>query len=239
MKCVLIYSGGMDSTALLYKLVSDYGVKNVYTISFDYKSKHNDQEYKMAKLNCEKLGVSNIRIPIHFINDYFKSDLLSSGGKIPEGHYAESNMKKTVVPFRNGIMLSIAIGYAESIEANKVFIGNHAGDHAVYPDCRATFISAINEASAYGTYNNVNIVSPFGNITKTDIAKIGYNSNVDWSLTYSCYNGEDVQCGRCSTCFERREAFSDSNIFDPTEYKDKTPFEELRKEYVGRLNKEK
>ena len=135
-------------------------------------------------------------------------------------------------------MLSIACGIAESMEAGQVILGNHAGDHAVYPDCRGTFISAMNEAMAYGTYLNVNILSPFCTITKEDIAVIGDRLKVDWKDTYSCYKGDEVQCGRCSTCFERREAFVDAGVVDPTEYQDKTDFEVLRKEYNAALEKD-
>lgn len=234
-KVVLIYSGGMDSTVVLYQLVKDYGAKNVKAISFNYQSKHNDQEFLRAKATCEKLNVSHARIDLSAVAEHLTSDLLKSGGEIPEGHYAESNMKKTVVPFRNGIMLSIACGIAESWGAGEVVIGNHAGDHAIYPDCRATFISAMNEAMAYGTYANVNIFSPFVRYTKADIARIGDDLGVDWELTYSCYVGGEIPCGRCSTDYERREAFIEAGVTDPTIYLDKTPFATLKKEYEKQL----
>lgn len=234
-KAVLIYSGGMDSSVVLYHLVKELGKGNVKAISFNYQSKHNDQEFLRAKATCEKLGVEHYRIDLSAIAEHLESDLLKKGGDIPEGHYAESNMKKTVVPFRNGIMLSIACGIAESWGAGQVVIGNHAGDHAIYPDCRATFISAMNEAMAYGTYANVNIASPFVSMTKTDIAKHGDILGVDWTKTYSCYKGGEVHCGLCSTCYERREAFVDAGVEDPTEYLDKTPFSKLKKKYEKQL----
>jgi len=130
-KALLIYSGGMDSTTLLYMLIKEYGHKNVVAITFNYQSKHNDQEYIRAKKTCEALNVEHRLINLLDVSKHLESDLLKSGGDIPEGHYAESNMKKTVVPFRNGIMLSIACGIAESRGANRVYIGNHAGDHAI------------------------------------------------------------------------------------------------------------
>jgi 7-cyano-7-deazaguanine synthase len=235
MKAVIIYSGGMDSTVALYKAINDYGEENVLALSFNYQSKHNNQEFKRASIICKKLKVKHKRINLSSISKHLKSDLLKSGGEIPEGHYAESNMKKTVVPFRNGIMLSIACGIAESYGANKVIIGNHAGDHAIYPDCRGTFIDAMNEAMAYGTYLNVNIESPFVNMTKTDIAELGDKLGVDWANTYSCYKGDEVHCGKCSTCFERREAFHDAGVKDKTKYLDKTPFEKLREKYLKQL----
>lgn len=230
-KHVLIYSGGMDSTVLLYHLVANHGRGNVECLSFNYGSKHNDAEFKIAKYVTSKLGLKHKRIDMTFINNLFKSDLLSSGGDIPEGHYAESNMKRTVVPFRNGIMLSIACGYADSVGAKYVAIGNHAGDHAIYPDCRGTFINSMNEAMAYGTYGSINIASPFCGKTKTDIVTLGDRMGIDFTKTYSCYKGGDVHCGRCSTCFERREAFYEARVDDPTEYIDKTDIKDLIKEY--------
>jgi len=234
-KAVLIYSGGMDSTTLLYWLVMNMGSKNILAITFNYQSKHNEQEFLRAQATCEALNVEHKLINLSDISKHLESNLLKSGGDIPEGHYAEVNMKKTVVPFRNGIMLSIACGIAESQGATKVYIGNHAGDHAIYPDCRATFISAMNEAMAYGTYNNVNLISPFQGVTKTHIATLGNELNVDWALTYSCYKGGNIHCGLCSTCYERREAFYDANLNDPTEYLDKTNFIELRKKYEDKM----
>jgi 7-cyano-7-deazaguanine synthase len=238
MKVVIIYSGGMDSTVTLYDAVNKYGNNNIKAITFNYGSKHNDAETLRAKKTCKSLDVNHVIINLESITEHLESNLLKNGGDIPEGHYAESNMKKTVVPFRNGIMLSVACGVAESWGAKKVIIGNHAGDHAVYPDCRGTFISAMNEAMAYGTYEGVNIESPFCSLSKADIAKHGNILNVNWSDTYSCYKGEDLHCGKCSTCFERREAFVLAKVTDPTEYVDKTPFSELANKYNKRLKNE-
>lgn len=232
MKKVIIYSGGLDSTVLLYHAAREYGSENILALSFDYNSKHNDQEYKCARYHCDLLKVSLKRIDVKFLNDLLKSNLLKSGGEIPLGHYEEPSMRQTVVPFRNGIMLSIACGYAESEGADKVLIGNHAGDHAVYPDCRATFIDSMNEAMAYGTYNNVNISSPFCLKTKADIVRIGRHLLVELETTYSCYNGEDVQCGDCSTCYERREAFHLADTEDETIYSSKSTFEQIHQSYT-------
>lgn len=229
MKALVVLSGGMDSTAALHLALEKY--PSVEAISFNYGSKHNDEEHARAKRTCEKLGVSWTRISLPFVDELFKSDLLKSGGEIPEGHYAEPTMKRTVVPFRNGIMLSIAAGYAESIGAKVLLLGNHFGDHAVYPDCRKVFIDNFSVAVREGTYARLMIESPFCEMTKTDIAQIGENLGVDWKETYSCYKGGPVHCGRCSTCYERREAFFDSGVNDPTEYLDKTSFKDLRNEY--------
>lgn len=212
MKALLTYSGGMDSTVLLY----DYSRSIELCLAFNYGSKHNTMEYEMASLNSVKIGIPLIRIDLDFINKYFKSDLLQSGGQIPEGHYEDESMKSTVVPFRNGIMLSIAVGLAESRGLDTVLIANHAGDHAIYPDCRKQFIEEINHAAILGTYNGVKIVSPYNDKTKREIALIGKELSVDFSLTYSCYNGEKIHCGVCGTCTERQEALQG---FDPTTYK--------------------
>ena len=211
MKAILIYSGGLDSTTLLYELREYIAL----AVSFDYGSKHNAREIAFARENCVRLGVPHLVIPLAFIGDHFRSDLLLSGGEIPEGHYAEENMKSTVVPFRNGIMLSIAIGLAESKGLDTVLLANHAGDHTVYPDCRPEFIEAMDAAASNGTFNGVRIVSPYCHITKRDIALRGRDLGVDFSKTWSCYKGGEKHCGRCGTCIERKEALEG---FDPTEY---------------------
>ncbi len=208
---VIIYSGGMDSTVLLYKYQKDIKL----ALSFDYGSKHNNREYEYAKYHTDMLGIEHIRIPLNFINTLFKSDLLKTGGDIPDGHYQDEVMKKTVVPFRNGVMLSIAAGVAESIEAKNILIGNHSGDHFIYPDCRMDFIKSMNDAIGYGTWNNVQILSPFGNISKRDVALIGQGLGVDFTMTYSCYKGKEIHCGTCGTCIERKEALEG---FDYTIY---------------------
>lgn len=213
MKAVLIYSGGLDSTTLLYEYRSDIRL----AVSFSYGSRHNAREIGYARENCKKLGIRHLEIPLEFIGKYFKSSLLIGGEDIPEGSYADDNMRSTVVPFRNGIMLSVAAGLAESMDLDTVLIANHSGDHAIYPDCRPEFIDAFSKATEYGTYNGVKVVSPYCNMTKRDIALRGKELGVDFSLTYSCYNGGEKHCGRCGTCTERKEALEG---FDPTEYEE-------------------
>lgn len=213
-KGVIIVSGGMDSITLLYNRVKEIEL----AVTFDYGSNHNKREIEYAAYHCKQLGIEHIIIPLEFMHQYFKSSLLNGAEAIPEGHYAAENMKSTVVPFRNGIMLAIACGLAESRNLDCVFIANHAGDHAIYPDCRATFIESMNEAMAYGTYNNVNIVAPFTHLTKGQIAAIGGKLGIDYSKTYSCYKGGEKHCGKCGTCVERKEAFVDAGIEDPTDY---------------------
>jgi 7-cyano-7-deazaguanine synthase len=214
MKSLVVLSGGMDSAVALAKCLNIGD--EVKCITFNYGSKHNDKEYECAKKLCEKFRVDLKKVYLP-LDGLFKSDLLKSGGEIPEGHYEDETMKKTVVPFRNGIMLAIACGYAESLGYEQVVIGNHAGDHAIYPDCRAIFISAMNEAMEHGTYNKVNIYSPFCSLSKREIGLLGEQLMIEWNDTWSCYKGKEVHCGKCGTCVERIEALEG---FDPTEYKD-------------------
>ena len=209
---VIIVSGGMDSITLLY----DHKDEIALGISFDYGSNHNAREIPFAKMHCERLGIKHITINLDFMHQYFKSSLLDGAEAIPEGHYADDNMKSTVVPFRNGIMLSIAIGIAESNNLDQVFIANHGGDHTIYPDCRPEFINAINAAATAGTYNNVKVVAPYTKITKSDIARIGKKLGIDYTETWSCYKGGEVHCGKCGTCVERKEALAEAGIEDKT-----------------------
>ena len=211
MNALIIYSGGLDSTILLH----EYKDSIRLAVSFDYGSKHNAREIAFARENCARLGIRHLVIPLEFIGKYFKSSLLEGGGEIPEGNYDEENMRSTVVPFRNGIMLAVATGLAESLGLDAVLIANHAGDHTIYPDCRPGFIKAFDAAASEGTFNGVRILSPYCDITKREIALRGRSLGVDFALTYSCYKGGEKHCGVCGTCRERKEALAG---FDPTSY---------------------
>lgn len=211
---LIIISGGMDSITLLYDKFENIGL----AISFDYGSNHNKREIAYASYHCKRLGIKHITINLDFISKYFKSSLLDGADAIPEGRYTDSNMKSTVVPFRNGIMLSIACGIAESQGLQSIFIANHFGDHSIYPDCRADFINSMCKAVKSGTYDSITIDAPYTSISKTDIAKIGKEIGIDYSLTYSCYKGEEKHCGKCGTCIERKKALKDAGIQDPTDY---------------------
>ena len=211
---IIILSGGMDSVTMLY----DYADSIAVALSFDYGSNHADNEIACARLHCERLGIRHIIIPLDFMHRYFTSSLLQGGDAIPEGHYTSENMASTVVPFRNGIMLSIACGMAESNGLKVVMIANHGGDHTIYPDCREEFILAMSQAMTTGTDTKVQIFAPYTNITKTDIARHGKKLGLDYSETWSCYKGGKVHCGKCGTCIERREALAEAGINDTTEY---------------------
>lgn len=211
---LLIYSGGLDSTVLLHARKHQIAL----AVTFDYGSNHARKEIACAQQNCQKLGIEHLVIPLSFIKQYFNSSLLQGPDAIPEGHYEDETMKSTVVPFRNGIMLSIAAGLAESRGLDIVMIANHAGDHAIYPDCRLSFIAAIKNAVLVGTYSNVRIIAPFVDMTKTEIVERGTIDGVDFSKTWSCYKGGEKHCGKCGTCVERKEAFENAGIEDPTIY---------------------
>lgn len=211
---LILVSGGMDSITLLHEFANNIAL----AVSFDYGSKHNEKEIQFAKLHCKRLGIKHIVIPLSFINEHFKSSLLKNGGVIPEGCYEAENMQSTVVPFRNGIMLSIAAGIAESNGLQTILIANHAGDHELYPDCRATFIDAMSGAISQGTYQYLKLFAPYTGISKVDITIHGKDHSLDYTETWSCYCGREKHCGKCGTCIERKEALKNAGIEDLTEY---------------------
>lgn len=211
---VIVVSGGMDSVTLLYEKKDEIALG----ISFDYGSNHNHNELPLAALHCQRLGIAHMVIPLGFMHQYFKSSLLESGESIPDGSYDEENMKSTVVPFRNGVMLAVAAGIAESNGLTKVLIANHGGDHTIYPDCRPEFIAAMDAAVEAGTFARVRVVAPYTNISKADIARRGRALGIDYAETWSCYKGGHVHCGACGTCVERKEALREAGIEDNTTY---------------------
>lgn len=213
---LMVLSGGMDSVTMLHEYKNEIAL----AVTFSYGANHNAREAECARWHCNALGIELIEIDLSFMGQHFKSSLLSGGDAIPEGHYAEDNMRSTVVPFRNGIMLSIAAGLAESRGLKAVMIANHSGDHAIYPDCRDGFIRAMGSAIAEGTFAPVQLRAPYTMLTKGQIAMRGAHIGVDYAHTYSCYKGGERHCGRCGTCVERREAMAEAGIVDPTLYDD-------------------
>ena len=213
---VIVISGGMDSTTMLYEFQDEIAL----AVTFDYGSTQNAREREFAILHCKRLGIKHLIIPLDFMHQYFKSSLLGSPDDIPEGNYDDENMKSTVVPFRNGIMLAVACGIAESNGLKRVMIANHAGDHAIYPDCRPAFVAAMSAAMQNGTYDHVEVFAPYTGLTKTDIARRGAALGLDYSETYSCYKGREKHCGKCGTCRERREALRESGVVDTTMYEE-------------------
>ncbi len=213
---LMVLSGGMDSVTMLYEYASEIDL----AVNFSYGSNHNARELEWARYHCEKLGIELVEIDLSFIGSNFHSSLLEGPDAIPEGDYDFDNMKSTVVPFRNGIMLAAAAGLAESRGLEVLMIANHAGDHALYPDCRDSFVKAMSEAIKAGTYEGITVKAPYTLLSKTDIALRGKRLGIDYSTTYSCYRGLEKHCGRCGTCRERRQALADAGIVDTTEYED-------------------
>ena len=213
---IIVLSGGLDSTTMLY----EYKERIAMALSFNYGSNHNEKELAFAKMHCERLGIPHVIIPLDFIHQYFHSSLLEGANAVPEGNYDDENMRSTVVPFRNGIMLAIAAGMADNQGLKQIMLANHAGDHAIYPDCRPAFVDAMDKAVSAGTYEGVRLFTPYTNLTKADIARHGKALGIDYSETWSCYKGGEKHCGKCGTCTERREALREAGINDTTIYEE-------------------
>jgi 7-cyano-7-deazaguanine synthase len=214
-KVVVIYSGGMDSFTVLNRAIQDG--KKVYALSFDYGQRH-VKELKYAAKVCKELNVAHKVIDISAINQLLAGSSLTDNIDIPEGHYEAENMKSTIVPNRNMILLSLAVGYAVSVEASQVYYGAHSGDHAIYPDCRPEFVMKMNDVCQIANYEAVEIFSPYLNVNKSAILTDGIAMGLDYSNTWTCYNGREEACGKCGACQERLEAFADNNITDPVPY---------------------
>lgn len=209
MKTILVYSGGLDSTTLLYKLLG--AGDTVYAVSFNYGQRHKKELRAAAKI-CAKLRREGKKVT-HQIVDISAVQSLMHGGsalttktKVPEGHYEDKTMKATVVPNRNMVFLALAIAQAVSLKFDRVAIAVHAGDHVIYPDCRPAFIKIMNAASRAANYEKIGIYAPFLNKTKRQIAKIGRKLGVPFELTWTCYKGLNKPCGKCGACVERNEA---------------------------------
>jgi len=217
MKSVVILSGGIDSSTLLAEVLSA-GREDVKTLTFNYGSTHAKREIAAAKKIARYYDVSNVVVKLPFMKHLFRSSLLQNAKVIPEGHYEEENMKSTVVPNRNAILLSIAVGYAESLGYDVVWYGAHTGDHAIYPDCREEFVLSFSRAMSFGTYEQIRVLAPYVNLSKVDIVRRGAKMGVPYELTWSCYKGLRKHCGKCGTCVERKEAFQLAGVPDPTTY---------------------
>ena len=214
-KVVVIYSGGMDSFTVLNRALKDG--KEVYALSFDYGQRH-VKELTCASSVCQSLNVAHKVIDISAINQLLAGSSLTDDIDIPEGHYEAQNMLSTVVPNRNMILLSLAVGYAVSVGASQVYYGAHSGDHAIYPDCRPEFVMKMNDVCQIANYQPVEIFSPYLDVSKTAILTDGIAMGLDYSNTWTCYNGREKACGKCGACQERLEAFRDNNAIDPLSY---------------------
>lgn len=214
-KVVVIYSGGMDSYTVLHKALQQG--HEVLALSFNYGQRH-VKELEVAANVCAELNVPHKVVDITAINSLLAGSSLTDDIEIPEGHYEEESMKSTVVPNRNMILLSLAIGYAVSENANAVYYGAHSGDHAIYPDCRPEFVRQMNVVSQLANYEPVEVVAPYLDDDKNDILADGLAMGLDYANTWTCYNGRDKACGKCGACVERLEAFAANKVSDPLAY---------------------
>lgn len=214
-KVVVIYSGGMDSYTVLHQAVQEG--HEVHAVSFNYGQRHN-KELDYARAVCEKYEIVHKIVDISSINQLITGSALTDKIEVPEGHYEQDNMKLTVVPNRNMILLSLAVGYAVSIEANAVYFGAHSGDHAIYPDCRTEFVDAMDKVCQIANYEPIEVRAPFLHKNKIQILAEGIKMGLDYSETWTCYNGREKACGKCGSCQERLEAFALNNIQDPLNY---------------------
>ncbi|MBO94939.1 MAG: 7-cyano-7-deazaguanine synthase QueC [Opitutales bacterium] len=221
MKSIIVYSGGMDSTVLLYQLVA--AGDEVKALTIHYGQRH-EKEINCARALAKGLGVEHRVVDLSSLAELLGGSALTSlEVEVPEGHYAEENMKATVVPNRNMILLAVAAGWAISSQFDRVGYAAHAGDHAVYPDCRPEFADALDAAIQLADWREVRLDRPFLDLTKAEIVKLGVDLGVPFDRTWSCYQGGELHCGRCGTCVERREAFHLAGIPDPTPYASGVP----------------
>lgn len=210
--CVIVLSGGVDSVTLLY----DYRERIGCALSFTYGANHNEKELECAAYHCKQLGIKHIVINLGFIGQFFSSQLL--GKEISDYNGERDIIHKSIVPFRNGIFLAVACGFAESENLKYVLIANHFGVVESMPDCTEKFIASMNDAMRFGTLANIEVLAPYTDMAKSEIIKRGLINNVDYKQTYSCYKGKDNHCGKCKACVERKEAFEQAGMDDPTEY---------------------
>ena len=216
MKVVVVLSGGMDSSVLLAHHLSIGDV--VRAVSINYGQRH-VRELVSAKRICEKLNVPHKIAQLESLADILPgSSQTDRSVEVPEGHYAEESMKMTVVPNRNMILIAVAVGHAIAHKFDYVSYAAHAGDHAIYPDCRPEFYLKLNDVIQIADWHPVKLIAPFGRMTKTDIVRQGSSIGFDFSQTWSCYKGGADHCGKCGTCVERREAFQLAGVPDPTIY---------------------
>lgn len=216
-KVVIILSGGMDSTTLLYDLANKFGRESVYAVSFNYNQRHR-VELREAKRSCKVLGINQKILNLKVLGSIAPSSLTRADINVPEGHYESESMKQTVVPNRNMVMLSLATAYAIGIGAKKLYYGAHAGDHAIYPDCRKEFIDKMRDVILICDWTPVELIAPYWNIDKGDIAIKGRQLGVNYKNTWTCYKGQKKACGKCGACQERLEAFKKSGYKDPIKY---------------------
>lgn len=233
MKALVLNSGGVDSTTCVGIAVNELGTENVITASLYYGQKH-DKELECARKIAEYYGVRHIEEDISNVMKY-AGDVCSlikdSKEEIIDKSY-EDQIKEngegrvgTYVPFRNGLLLSIATAFADSLfpgEEVEVYYGAHADDAAgqAYADCSPAFADAMDLAISIGTYGKIHVKRPLINMNKAGVVKTGLDLNVPYELTWSCYHGGEKACGKCGTCIDRLNAFKINGVEDPIEYEE-------------------
>ena len=214
-KIIVVYSGGLDSFTLLNEAIRSG--KDVSALSFDYGQKHNKELHFVEKY-CAQESIDSKIVDVSSIKELFQGSSLTDEIDIPKGHYEDDSMKSTVVPNRNMILISLALGYAVTKGAEEVWFGAHAGDHAIYPDCRPEFVEKMDSVARIANYSPIAIKAPYITMSKTEILAIGLNMQLDYGLTWTCYEGKDLACGSCGACHERLESFAANNVIDPIKY---------------------
>ncbi|MDC0979973.1 7-cyano-7-deazaguanine synthase QueC [bacterium] len=214
-KIIVVYSGGLDSFTLLNEAIRSG--KDVSALSFDYGQKHNKELHFVEKF-CAQESIDSKIVNVSSIKELFQGSSLTDEIDIPKGHYEDDSMKSTVVPNRNMILISLALGYAVTKKAEEVWFGAHAGDHAIYPDCRPEFVEKMDAVARIANYSPIAIKAPYIAMSKTEILAIGLNMQLDYGLTWTCYEGKELACGSCGACHERLESFAANNIIDPIKY---------------------
>lgn len=215
-KYIAVYSGGLDSTVMLAHLLNEgHPIK---ALSIDYGQRHGRELGAVVNI-CKEMKIT------HRLIDLSPLKILMAGSSqtddtvpVPYGHYEEESMKKTVVPNRNMLLLAIAGAWAISEKADGIAYAAHAGDHAIYPDCRPEFIHTMTKALRLADWHKIFVCAPFINMNKADIVRLGHDLCVPFGMTWSCYEGGEIHCGKCGTCVERKEAFVKANVPDPTKY---------------------
>jgi 7-cyano-7-deazaguanine synthase len=216
MKAVVLFSGGLDSTVLACHLLAEGA--EVRLLSIDYGQRH-AKELAHGEALAKELDAPRKTLSLPELGEVLKgSSLTDDSVELPEGHYEEESMKATIVPNRNMILLALAGGYALSSGFDTVAYAAHAGDHAIYPDCRPEFAEAMGRALGLADWDALTLHRPFVNLTKADLVKRGHELHAPLNMTWSCYAGKENHCGKCGTCVERKEAFELAKIPDPTEY---------------------
>ena len=214
-KIIVVYSGGLDSFTLLNEAIRSG--KDVSALSFDYGQKHKKELHFVEKF-CAQDSIDSKIVDVSSIKELFQGSSLTDEIDIPKGHYEDDSMKSTVVPNRNMILISLALGYAVTKEAEEVWFGAHADDHAIYPDCRPEFVEKMDSVARIANYSPIAIKAPYITMSKTEILAIGLNMQLDYGLTWTCYEGKELACGTCGACHERLESFAANNVIDPIKY---------------------